>query len=189
MSQSNLGSEAVQKSSRSFVTRWIGLRVVAPIALSAVIVAATFGSPFFDVFGPLVWTLFVLHLLATFAFPRSHVLDTGAFVVLIFASGVVAGMCERAQLLNGRAWLGIAVAFLMYAMLSFAGRYHADHSTGPVRSVQWPHVLGALVFLFVAVIFCSVSKTGVGFLLVPGILVVPVVLVISLLSAGDSRKP
>ena len=189
MSQSNQGREAGQKSSRSFVTRWIGLRVVAPIALSAVMVAATFGSPFFDVFGPLIWTLFVLHLLATFAFPRSHVLDTGAFVVLIIASGVVAGMCERAQLLNGRAWLGIAVVFSMYAMLSFAGRYHADHSTGPVRSVQWPHVLGALVFLFVAVIFCSVSKTNVGFLLVPGILGVPVVLVISLLSACDSRKP
>ncbi len=189
MSQANQGHEAVQNSSRSFVTRWIGFRVVAPIAVSAVMVAATFGSPSGDVYGPLVWTLFVLHLLATFAFPRSHVLDTGAFVVLIPASGVVAGISERAQLLNGRAWLGIAVAFSIYAMLSFAGRYHADHSPGPVRSVQWPQVLGALVFLFVAVIFCSVSKTGVGFLLVPGILVVPVVLVISLLTACDSRKP
>lgn len=189
MSQTNQDIEPVPKSSRWFVTRWIGLRVVAPLALSAVMVAATFGSPFFDVFGPLVWSLFVLHLLATFAFPRSHVLDTGAFVLLIFVSGVVAGMSERSQLLNIRACLVIAVVFSLYAMLSFAGRYHADHSTGPVRSVQWPHVLGALVFLFVAVIFCSVSKTNVGFLLVPGILLVPVVLVISLLSACDSRKP
>ena len=81
MSQSNQGHEAGQKSSRSFVMRWIGLRVVAPIALSAVMVAATFGSPFFDVWGPLVWTLFVLHLLATFAFPRSHVLEDRKSVV------------------------------------------------------------------------------------------------------------
>ena len=59
--------------------QWLFLRFVSPIIVVGAVVVAARGRPFFELFGLLVWTLFAVHLLCTFTFKKTHLLDTGSF--------------------------------------------------------------------------------------------------------------
>lgn len=154
--------------------QWIALRLVAPVFVGAAVVAVTWGRPYFDIFGPLVWSLFVVHLVSTFSFKKTHVLDTGAFVVLIVVCSIVAG--EQRSLLSPDTAAGIGIGYAIYLMLSFVGRRTADASPAPAKSVGLPQVMAAIVFLLGGILVCGSSKFAVGFLMVPGLIVVPVIL-------------
>ncbi|MCA9025854.1 MAG: hypothetical protein KDA86_11665 [Planctomycetaceae bacterium] len=165
---------------------WVFLRVLVPVLVAGVMVYLTRGHRFFDIFGPLVWTLFVTHLVGTFAFGRSHVLDTGSFFFLIVTSIATANMSERYQFDHVNSWVSSAVFTLLYLTFSIVGRYRADRSINTGRPVSMLQVAMALCLLLVAVILCSSSKTAVGFLFVPGLLVIPVILFWSLVSRGQN---
>ncbi|MBL8815489.1 MAG: hypothetical protein JNL58_05635 [Planctomyces sp.] len=164
--------------------KWLALRLVAPLILTALIIRVTLGDHYFNIFGPLVWTLFTTHILATFVFTRTHLLDTGSFFWLIFASGAAANIGERGHVYNLSSWLGFGVFFAMYLMLSLIGRCRADRLQQVARSVSIYQVVAALCLLFVAVIVCSASKTAVGLLFVPGFLIIPFILFWSLVNRG-----
>ena len=168
--------------------RWLALRLIAPLTISAAVIQVTRGNRYFDIFGPLVWSLFATHLVATFAFTRTHLLDTGSFFCLIFASGAAANISERGQLYNLSSWLGFTVIFGVYLTLSIVGRYRADRFRPIGRSVSTQQVIAAIVVLFVGVIVCGTSKAGVGFLFVPGLLIIPFVLFWSLLSRDQQPE-
>ncbi|MBM84016.1 MAG: hypothetical protein CMJ78_25970 [Planctomycetaceae bacterium] len=160
--------------------QWLALRFVAPIVIGCVLLTNTRGRPFFDVFGPLVWTLFAVHVLCTFSFKRTHVLDTGAFFILIFMCITLANINERGILDSASNLIVPGTAFSIYLLLSFIGIKRADATLQPRDSISLTHVVGGLVILFAAVLVCSISKTAVGFLFVPGMFV-PVILLYSLL--------
>ncbi len=168
--------------------KWLFLRLIAPLTVSGVLLHITRGNYYFDIFGPLVWTLLATHFVATFAFTRTHLLDTGSFFCLIFASGAAANISERGQLYDLSSWLGFSLFFSVYLMLSIVGRYRADHSPQVGRSVSTRQVVAALCLLFVAVIVCGTSKTAVGFLFVPGLLIIPFILFWSLVSHGRQAE-
>jgi len=164
------------------------LRLIVPLAITGAVIHVTRGNRFFDIFGPLVWSLFATHLVATFAFTRTHLLDTGSFFCLIFASGAAANISERGHLYNLSSWLGFTVIFVVYLTLSIVGRYRADRFRPVGGSVSTQQVIAALIVLFVGVIACGTSKTGVGFLFVPGVLIIPVVLLWSLFSRDQQPE-
>lgn len=162
--------------------KWVVLRFIAPLAVGSAVTVATWGDRYFDVLTALLWSLFIVHVLATFAFSRTHLLDTGSFFCLIFACGIVAELSEAWRPADVREWSTLAVIYGVYALLSFVGRRRADRSTTPRKSVKFGHVVAVLVFLLVATIVCAGSKTAVGFLFVPGLLLVPVILLFALLT-------
>jgi len=162
--------------------KWLAMRFAAPLIITAAIIRATQGYNFFDIFGPLVWSLLATHLVATFAFSRTHLLDTGSFFCLIFASGNAAVIGERGLQYNFSSWFIFGAFYGVYLILSLIGRLRADRLPPGGRSVSIEHVVAALSVLFVAVIVCSFSKVAVGFLFVPGLLIIPFLLFWSLLS-------
>ena len=97
--------------------KWFALRLIAPLAIIAAMIHVTRGNYYFDIFVPLVWSLLATHLVAMFAFTRTHLLDTGSFFCLIFASGAAANISERGQLYNLSSWLGFTVIFAVYLCL------------------------------------------------------------------------
>ena len=168
--------------------KWFALRLIAPLAIIAAMIHVTRGNYYFDIFVPLVWSLLATHLVAMFAFTRTHLLDTGSFFCLIFASGAAANISERGQLYNLSSWLGFTVIFAVYLTLSIVGRYRADRLRPVGRSVSIQQVIAAISVLFVAVIVCGASKAGVGFLFVPGLLIIPFVLLWSLFSRDQQPE-
>lgn len=153
---------------------WALLRVILPVSIGLIILSATHGYSYFDVFGVTVWTLFITHLTATFAFERRNLLDTTSFFFLIFASGSAADISVSNQFSQPAAWMGVTT-FALYAILSLAGRLSTRSVLGS-RPVRLRHVLTSVLILFAAVLICSSSKTLVGFLIVPGLLIVPALL-------------
>ena len=168
------------------IHRWILLRLVAPLLIGIAVLYATRNEYYSRVLGPLAWTLFVTHLVATFAFARSHILDTASFFPLIFASAWAAGLMEQGRLTEPRSLLIVGIPVVIYLTLSLAGRFRAARQA-PVGSVSFAQVSGAILLLFVAIVVCSTSKTLVGFLFVPGLLIIPLVLLWSLVSGHNTE--
>lgn len=173
-------SPAVPEAGRLQIAKWLLLRVAAPLAITVIVIKAMQGDRYFDIYLPLAWFLFLLHMFSTSAFGRTHVLDTGSFVFLMISSARAADIGETRQLSDPAAWLGFALWFAAYLVFSFIGRSRADRSGQVARSVSPPQVAAAVVLLIVGVIVCSTSKTAVGFLLVPALILVPFVLLWSL---------
>jgi hypothetical protein len=167
--------------------KWVLLRLIAPLAVGGAVTVATWGHRYFDVLTPLAWSLFIVHALVTFAFRRTHLLDTGSFFCLIFGCVGIAELSEARQVDNMRAWSIVVLICSTYAFLSFVGRRRADRMTAQHNGVSLAQVIGAVLFLLVATIVCAASKTAVGFLFVPGLLLVPVILLFALLRRESSR--
>ena len=164
----------------SLYLSWLIWRVVLPLAITAVVVYFTWGRPFFDVNSALLWTAFIAHLVVTLTFRRTHVLDTGSFVCLL---PFFAAMAEISESWGNRLhtqWGTAASAFVVYALLSLVGRRRALNSDESGSTVSSGHVIAAAGLLVVAVVVCSTSKTAVGFLIVPAVIGVPLVLIYSL---------
>ena len=170
------------------IRQWVAFRAVAPIIIGGAVAKATHGHPFFDVFGPLAWTLFTVHLLCTFSFKKTHVLDTGAFFILIFLCGAIASLNSRGYPYSVRTLTGPSIVYFLYLLVSYIGIKRASVNSDPAKSIGFAHVVAALSFLLMAVFVCGGSKTAVGFLFVPGMLVVPAILLYSLIRPTRSRK-
>lgn len=166
--------------------KWVLLRLIAPLAVGGAVTVATWGNRYFDVLTPLAWSLFIVHVLATFAFRRTHLLDTGSFFCLIFGCVEIAELSEARQVGSMRAWSILILIYTMYAFLSFIGRRRAD-MTAQHKGVSPAQVIAAVAFLLVATIACAASKVAVGFLFVPGLLLVLVILLFALLRRESSR--
>ncbi len=167
---------------------WLALRLIVPLAITGAVIHVTRGNRYFDIFGPLVWSLFATHLVQTFAFTRTHLLDTGSFFCSSSLPGRRQISANVGHLYNLRSWVGFTVIFVVYLTLSIIGRYRADRFRPVGRSVSTQQVIAALIVLFVGVIACGTSKSGVGFLFVPGVLIIPVVLLWSLYSRDQQPE-
>lgn len=168
---------------------WLTFRVMLPLAITAVVTYLTWGKPFFDVDLPLLWATFVVHLLVTIGFKQTHVLDTGSFFCLLFCFAALADISEAYGSGGMGRWGIAAAAFAGYMLLSYVGRYRASQS-GAIHphSVSPFQILVGVVLLTVGVVVCSTSKTAVGFLLVPPIIGVPVLLIYSLLNRDQPKR-
>lgn len=172
------------RSENAQIPRWILLRLVTPLVIGAALLYATRDESCSPMFG-LAWILIVVHLVATLAFTRTHVLDTASFLPLMFAGG----LAEHGRLDELSGLLIVAIPVVIYATLSFIGRIRAAKQSR-VRPVNLAHASVAILMLLGAVVICSSSKTLVGFLVVPGLLIIPAVILWSLTSSNrDPEQP
>ena len=158
--------------------QWFIWRFNFPLAIAGAITYATWGNEFHSVYGTLLWTVFIAHLTVTWAFKKTHILDTGAFFFLLFAFAAIAEVSEsHGRELPLQTTLGVG-AFLMYAVSSYVGRRrvvtHVSSKSG--ASLSKTQIGVALFFLPLAVIVCSTSKTAIGFLFVPALFFIPITL-------------
>ena len=130
----------------------------------------------------LLWTTFVVHLIVTIAFKRTHILDTASFFCLLFCFNFVAELSESHGSRSPAYWAYASIGFAVYALLSFIGRTRAFRSeiSASYKSVSPAEVVIAVVLLVLAVGVCSTSKTAVGFLFVPALFFVPATILYAL---------
>ena len=160
------------------------VRLVSPVVVGAAVIYAVGQN---SLFGPLAWTLLAIHLTGTFAFARSNILDTGSCLLLVFMAYGLAGISEYHHGLTTYppAWIPIVITFVIYCLLSLTGRFRAARLPDQ-RSVSTTQVVAAFAILLAAILVCGSSKELAGFLLVPGMIVVPVILLASLFGGAKS---
>jgi hypothetical protein len=170
--------------------RWFILRMALPATITAVVTWLMWGGAFFNISFALLWSTFIAHILVTVAFRRTHVLDTGSFFCLLFCLMAIAEIGESQGNRWSREWIIATVAFAAYALLSFIGRYRASQpvESSSIAAVSSIQVIVAVGLLVLAVVVCSTSKTAVGFLFVPAIIGLPLILAYSLFKRGKSEK-
>jgi hypothetical protein len=157
---------------------WFIWRFTFPLAIAGAITYATWGGRYHAVYGNLLWVVFIAHLAVTWAFHKTHVLDTGSFFFLLFAFAAIAELSEsHGRELALQTSLGVG-AFVMYAISSYVGRRrvvaHVDAVNSP--SVSKTQIAVAFLMLVLAAVVCSTSKAAVGFLFVPAFFFIPITL-------------
>lgn len=170
--------------------QWLLWRIALPLAITATVMCLTWGRTYFDMLSALVWTAFLAHLLATSALKRTYLLDTGSFFFLLFVAGPLTNFSEARGYASSGQWIMAGVASAAYLALSFVGRYRAALAglAGSKRDVSAAQLVIAVIALLLAVAACSTSKTAVGFLLVPALLGVPLVLHYALFERDKTKS-
>lgn len=171
------------------ITKWVLWRCLLPIAVAGVVTYSTWGDDFFTVSNSLLWTGLAVHLLVTIAYRQTHVLDTGSFAGLFVCYTWIGNVSERHGIHGSPQWIIAAVSFAAYLLFSLVGRRRATRGEimGSDRPISATEIVLALALLVVAIPICASSKEGVGFLLVPGMIFVPAVLLYALFKRGRKR--